>query len=329
MYQDPNYLYQPQASDQDQPEECESLNLSPIVNIIAVIITILLFMVLLESYRCGCRKWKHNKQYINGFWKADSRWCDEAGVSNVMATMNYNPDENYGVMYLVIQNEDGDLVDNNSYPFKLNVPVTELLGKNEPTVECRLTFDNEVTPVGGKIPVSCQLRMNILDGVIAIHDGEMVFLELYKDTMTSSVVETYLPERPRTDPQHDLPHLDPSGLGEINGVKRKFKSNSTLDETSRNNEDQPSDRPRRPFPRVEPPNIHDSERIGSKQYLSEQYLPERPRTDPQKDTPNRNPSGLGEINGHPRSFESNSRFGENEDGESILDKLDPNEGEAI
>lgn len=234
---------------------------------ISICVVILILLVVLESGRCGYNKWDQYNQFLAGFWKADPEWCAEAGISNIYSTISFNPKTKHGVIYLLIQNENGDLIENNSFTFITKYKLTEVLGTNKPNVECNLVFtepnndDNESkdirTPLNGFFPINCKLIMNKCDGVLILHNGETVFLELFKDTITSSYIERYLPgqlrtdpqtdslsyipsssdnkekylpEQPRTDPQMDLPGLNPSLQGNINSIPRDFQSNSLHDD---------------------------------------------------------------------------------------------------
>jgi hypothetical protein len=235
--------------------------------LIAIFIVTTLCLVGMGSYRTGSGRVNQCGDFINGFWKADPGWCAKAGISNAYATINFFPEQKYGVIYLLMQNGDGQIVDNDSYKFKTTVTMKEMLFNSQGNTECHLVFQDGKNPVSGAFPMSCKLRVDIRNGVLALHDDNTVYLELYKDNMTSSRVErmsiekykeTYLPERPRSDPQQD--HKEP-------------------------------------------------------------YLPERPRSDPQADVE----EGLGEINGEPQEFKTNSEG----EGENIMPPVDESEGMAI
>ena len=289
--------------------------------VIGVAIVVVIAIVLISSYHSGSKRWKDCTNFMHGFWKADHSWCDKAGIGNVYASMNMDPSYNKGTMYLVIQDNNDNLLDNDYYPFDLSVSSMELLNRHASgNIECDLMF-TDGSPAQGMIPQVCKLRTNVSSGVMALHDNDTVFLELFKDNITTSYMtnrETYLPERPRTDPQSDVYPDDPnginsSGLGEIDGKPRKFESNSIvrgITETFKS--------------------------LFGKDSKSEGYLPERPRTDPQHDVypddPNGiNSSGLGHINGRSQEFRANARPERSKvsEGERILPPVDQSEGEVI
>jgi hypothetical protein len=203
--------------------------------ILAVVVITVICLIGIELYRTSYNKVNQCGEFINGFWKADPGWCSRAGISNAYATINFFPKQKYGVIYLIMQNNEGEIVDNDSYTFKTNVSMKEMVLNNNGNTECNLMFQDNKNPVSGMFPLSCKLRIDIKNGVIALHDGTTVYLELYKDNITSSRVERmshekfretylpnqtrtdpqtegYLPERPRSDPQSDTDNLNPSGV---------------------------------------------------------------------------------------------------------------------
>lgn len=220
--------------------------------LLAIFVVIILFQLSIPPRR----KVKQCGEFINGFWKADPGWCSRAGISNAYATINFFPDKKYGVIYLLMQNQEGQIVDNDSYTFRTTVSMKEMIMNKHGNTECNLMFEEGKNPVSGMFPTSCKLRINVVNGVIVLHDGSTVFLELFKDSMTSARIERmshtqfketyllkqprtdpqgdikegYLPERPRTDPQADVydNDMNPSALGEINGDTQDFKSNNTV-----------------------------------------------------------------------------------------------------
>jgi hypothetical protein len=171
---------------------------------IAVIVILTLFM-------CGCQsRVTQCGDFLTGFWKADPGWCANAGISNAYATINFFPKKNCGQIYLLMQNLDNQIIDNDSYKFKTSAGIRETAFTNQRTTEYKLKFLDSNTPANGTFPTLCNLRINITNGIIVLHDGSTVYLELYKDNMTSSRVErmsykeTYLPKQERTDPQKDV-----------------------------------------------------------------------------------------------------------------------------
>lgn len=178
--------------------------------IISIVVIVVIILMSICSYRFGHKRLDQCGEFINGFWRADYGWCRQAGLSNVYCNINFYPDQKHGVMYILMQNLEDQAVNNDSYSFKTSVSISELVCNDQGTTECNLMFLDDKSPCDGLFPMECKLRIDIRHGILVLHDGNTVFLELYKDNMTSSrvermsheqYIETYLPKQERTDPQ--------------------------------------------------------------------------------------------------------------------------------
>jgi hypothetical protein len=218
--------------------------------IIGIVIIISLALLLIETYCTGSKRCKDSIHFMSGFWKADNDWCDKAGVDNVCVTIDVNHDMKTGSMYIIIQDKDSNLLENDYYDFKINASPTEKIRRHSSrNIEYTIVFQDDQSPVQNMIPTKCKLRTNLSSGVLAIHDGNTVFLELFKDNITTSymttkdsdhseslvkkiknkfsgVKERYLIRQPRTDPPSDVEQ--PTSAPSDNSPEQSFREFETI-----------------------------------------------------------------------------------------------------
>lgn len=156
------------------------------MNQIAVIIIAILALIFVLSVFVINTQTDRAKKYISGMWVGDKHFLESSGLKDIQLFIS-PVDKGKYQGYLIMIGDDDQFISNQALEFnKINFSMGSTISgfyakiddKNQGTMQ--IEYDTYES-----MPKSMKFTLSILNGTLALHDGENIYAFMTKDISTS------------------------------------------------------------------------------------------------------------------------------------------------
>lgn len=148
-----------------------------IISAIIIVCLIILFYVI--------NRYSHKSfanEFLEGVWNADDEYLGEAGLTELVLYIGELDNGSDRNAWIVMKSEDNILKNN-----KIQLNITPCWSFNSGNV---YKFNVASDDLSDMFDGTVTLSLNIVTGLLAIHDDDNLYMELYKNNILSEVSKT-------------------------------------------------------------------------------------------------------------------------------------------